>query len=106
MVVCFVVAALWVGCAREGDFDGDPTVGKRLSGNGRAVCGRDGSDDGKAKTVTVLMMRSPRIEALEGQKKTIDLRWGNDRASVGHREHRLTLPHAGRDLDAAADDVV
>ena len=66
-------------------------------------CG-DGSNDGQAKAVAVLVMGAVRIETLEWLEEPVDLGGRDDRSGVGDGEHGVSVfGDRGGDLDLSAE---
>src|SRR5579862_7744152 len=69
---------------REGEAEGESSLGEGLGADGGAVRGGDRPDDGEAEAVPVSMLHAAGVEALEWLEKTLDFAGRDDRSAVAH----------------------
>jgi hypothetical protein len=91
---------------REGNVDGQAAGGPGLRGDGGAVGGGYGPDDGQTETVAATAAGAARAEPLEGLEQAVDLGGRDDLPGAGHRQDGVNTADPGRDLDVPAGDVV
>jgi hypothetical protein len=91
---------------REGDVDGQAAAGPGLRGDGGAVGGGDGPDDGQAEAVATTAAGAARTEPLEGLEQAVHLAGRDDLPGAGHRQDGVNAAGPGGDLDVPAGDVV
>src|SRR5215472_15812577 len=91
---------------REGDVDGQAAAGPGPRGDGGAVSGRDGPDDGQAEAVAATAAGAARAEPLEGLEQTVDLGGRDDLPGADHRQNGVNAAGPGGDLDVSARDGV